>query len=73
MGAVVFAREIVETEFAVGSSSEASFCASPKIAPAAGEAKRSSTAPALIFCRLPDAVSICSDASLSARTDPAFK
>ncbi len=78
--AVIFARQLLEAEFAVadrlpqerGSSSAASFWPSARIAPAAGEAKRSSTAPDLILSRLPDAASTCSDASLSARTDPAF-
>ena len=56
-----------------GSSSAASFWPSvSSVARADGDAKRSSTVPALILSRLPDAASTCSDASLSARTDPAF-
>ncbi len=47
-------------------------CASASSADGAGSANRSSTAAALIFRRLPDAASTCSDASLSARTVPAF-
>src|SRR6185295_14510505 len=55
-----------------GSMSSASACASASKAPGAGSANRSSTLAALIFIRLPDAVSTCSDVSLSARTVPAL-
>ena len=55
-----------------GSSSAASFCASASSADGDGSAKRSSTVAALIFRRLPEAASTCSDESLSARIVPAL-
>ena len=50
----------------------ASACASASSAEGEGSAKRSSTFAALIFSRLPDAASTCSEVSLSTRTLPAL-
>src|SRR6185437_706239 len=55
-----------------GSMSAARACASASRVTGAGSANRSSTFAALIFTRLPDAVSTCSDVSLSARIVPAL-
>ena len=55
-----------------GSSPRASFCASAISIGGEGSAYRNRTAAALIFRRLPEAASTCSDASLSVRTVPAL-
>ena len=79
--AVVLARELVEAELVVAGDlpqevrvEPAPRAAAPRRASADGDgaAKRSSTAAALIFRRLPDAASTCSEVSLSARTVPAL-
>src|SRR3954454_18454491 len=47
-------------------------CAFAIVSAGEGAAKRSSTCAALIFWRLPETASTCSEASLSARSIPAF-